>query len=179
MSFGPPEMKTREAGLPGLKDIYGIEFQEFRSLDAGGPLTKNALKNGDIDVARMFTTQGAIGENGWISPEDHRLYHHARTPEEGVEHILRFYSQYHSSRYVDDQLVIRMQAELSDEGLAALNDEFHDLVRTGAIERCSALDVETEHLEQPRIIFHHTRNHFGRVRSLIDRLNDFAPAAGT
>jgi len=120
-----------------------------------------------------------LGENGWISPEDHRLYHHARTPEEGVEHILRFYSQYHSSRYVDDQLVIRMQAELSDEGLAALNDEFHDLVRTGAIERCSALDVETEHLEQPRIIFHHTRNHFGRVRSLIDRLNDFAPAAGT
>ena len=67
---GPPEMKTREAGLPGLKDVYGIEFQEFRSLDAGGPLTKNALKNGDIGVARMFTTQGAIDENGWVVLED-------------------------------------------------------------------------------------------------------------
>ncbi|MBK1668430.1 quaternary ammonium transporter [Rhodovibrio sodomensis] len=67
---GPPEMKTREAGLPGLKDVYGIEFAEFRSLDAGGPLTKNALKNGDIDVARMFTTQGAIDENGWVVLKD-------------------------------------------------------------------------------------------------------------
>ncbi|MBK1696196.1 ABC transporter substrate-binding protein [Rhodovibrio salinarum] len=67
---GPPEMKTRNAGLPGLKDVYGIEFQEFRSLDAGGPLTKNALQNGDIDVARMFTTQGAIDENGWVTLED-------------------------------------------------------------------------------------------------------------
>jgi osmoprotectant transport system substrate-binding protein len=69
---GPPEMKTRQAGLPGLKEVYGIEFKRFRSLDAGGPLTKNALKNGDIDVARMFTTQGAIDQNGWVTLDDDR-----------------------------------------------------------------------------------------------------------
>ena len=50
---GPPEMETRRVGLPGLKDVYGIEFKEFRSLDAGGPVTTGALENGSIDVARM------------------------------------------------------------------------------------------------------------------------------
>ncbi|MDZ7748471.1 MAG: ABC transporter substrate-binding protein [Halofilum sp. (in: g-proteobacteria)] len=67
---GPPEMKTRRVGLPGMKDVYGVEFKEFRSLDAGGPVTTGALANGSIDVARMFTTQGVIDERGWVVLED-------------------------------------------------------------------------------------------------------------
>jgi len=67
---GPPEMKTRRVGLDGLKDFYGIEFAQFRSLDAGGPVTTGALQNGDIDVARMFTTQGVIDARGWVVLED-------------------------------------------------------------------------------------------------------------
>lgn len=67
---GPPEMKTRRVGLEGLKDFYGIEFAQFRSLDAGGPVTTGALENGDIDVARMFTTQGVIDARGWVVLED-------------------------------------------------------------------------------------------------------------
>ena len=67
---GPPEMKTRRVGLPGLKDMYGIEFKQFRALDAGGPVTTGALQNGDIDVARMFTTQGVIDQRGWVVLED-------------------------------------------------------------------------------------------------------------
>ena len=64
---GPPELKTRPAGLPGLKKVYGIEdFKEFKALDAGGPLTTSALNKGDIDVGRVFTTQGAIDEFGWV-----------------------------------------------------------------------------------------------------------------
>ena len=68
---GPPELKTRPAGLPGLKKVYGIEdFKEFKALDAGGPLTTSALNKGDIDVGRVFTTQGAIAENGWVVLEE-------------------------------------------------------------------------------------------------------------
>jgi osmoprotectant transport system substrate-binding protein len=64
---GPPELKTRPAGLPGLKKLYGIEdFKEFKPLDAGGPLTTSALNKGDIDVGRVFTTQGAIAQYGWV-----------------------------------------------------------------------------------------------------------------
>jgi osmoprotectant transport system substrate-binding protein len=64
---GPPELKTRPAGLPGLKKLYGIEdFKEFKPLDAGGPLTTSALNKGSIDVGRVFTTQGAIARYGWV-----------------------------------------------------------------------------------------------------------------
>jgi osmoprotectant transport system substrate-binding protein len=68
---GPPELETRPAGIPGLKRVYGIEdFKEFKALDAGGPLTSSALSKGDIDVGRVFTTQGIIAEEGWILLEE-------------------------------------------------------------------------------------------------------------
>jgi osmoprotectant transport system substrate-binding protein len=68
---GPPELETRPAGIPGLKKVYGIEdFKEFKALDAGGPLTTSALNKGDIDVGRVFTTQGAISDNGWVLLEE-------------------------------------------------------------------------------------------------------------
>lgn len=67
---GPPETRTRDVGIPGLKRVYNIEFAGFRSLDAGGPLTRGALSNGDIDVARMFSSQGAIAENNWVALKD-------------------------------------------------------------------------------------------------------------
>jgi osmoprotectant transport system substrate-binding protein len=68
---GPPELKTRPAGLPGLKKVYGIpDFKEFKALDAGGPLTVSALKKGDIDVGRVFTTQGVIAAEGWVLLEE-------------------------------------------------------------------------------------------------------------
>ena len=68
---GPPELKTRPSGIPGLKKVYGIEdFKEFKALDAGGPLTTSALNKGDIDVGRVFTTQGAIAANNWVLLEE-------------------------------------------------------------------------------------------------------------
>ncbi|HET7314315.1 ABC transporter substrate-binding protein, partial [Salinisphaera sp.] len=69
---GPPEVKTRYVGLKGLKQVYGIEFKNFRALDAGGPLTQSALQSGAIDVARMFTTQGVIPERGWVLLKDNK-----------------------------------------------------------------------------------------------------------
>ena len=68
---GPPELETRPAGIPGLKKVYGIEdFKEFKALDAGGPLTSSALTKGDIDVGRVFTTQGIIADEGWVVLEE-------------------------------------------------------------------------------------------------------------
>lgn len=69
---GPPETKTRYSGVPGLKEVYGVEFGHFRSLDAGGPLTQGALAGGTIDVARMFSTQGEIADRGWVLLQDDR-----------------------------------------------------------------------------------------------------------
>ena len=67
---GPPEWKTRMTGIPGFKKIYGLEFKEFRPLDAGGPLTLQALKNGQIDAGDLFTTDPSIAANNLVALED-------------------------------------------------------------------------------------------------------------
>lgn len=59
-------MKKRQVGAVGLKDVYGVEFKEFKSLDSSGPLVKGALKKGDVDVANLFTTDTDIVDNHWV-----------------------------------------------------------------------------------------------------------------
>ncbi|MZD06009.1 ABC transporter substrate-binding protein [Streptomyces sp. SID5785] len=61
-----PEVKKRQVGAVGLKDVYGVEFKEFKSLDSSGPLVKGALKKGDVDVANLFTTDTDIAANHWV-----------------------------------------------------------------------------------------------------------------
>lgn len=60
-----PEVKKRRVGAVGLKDLYGVEFKEFKSLDSDGPLVKGALKKGDVDVANLFTTDTDIAADDW------------------------------------------------------------------------------------------------------------------
>ncbi|MDQ2837919.1 MAG: ABC transporter substrate-binding protein [Actinomycetota bacterium] len=66
----PPEFQTRTDGIPGLKKVYGVTFKTYRKLDAGGPLTENGLKNGQIDAGDIFTTDPLIAKNGWVVLED-------------------------------------------------------------------------------------------------------------
>ncbi|MFC7303976.1 ABC transporter substrate-binding protein [Streptomyces monticola] len=65
-----PEVKKRAVGALGLKEVYGVEFKEFKSLDSSGPLVKGALKKGDVDVANLFTTDTDIKANGWVVLSD-------------------------------------------------------------------------------------------------------------
>ena len=67
---GPPEFKTRPDGIPGLAKTYGVSFGGFTSLDAGGPLTVNALKNGQVQAADIFTTDPSIPANGFVVLQD-------------------------------------------------------------------------------------------------------------
>ena len=67
---GPPECPEREFCIPGLKETYGLEFREFKPLDVGGPLTVAALEGGEIDVALLFSTSGAIAKKGFVLLED-------------------------------------------------------------------------------------------------------------
>jgi osmoprotectant transport system substrate-binding protein len=65
-----PEFKTRTDGLPGLQKEYGVVFQSFKPLDAGGPLTINALKSGQIDAANIFTTDPSIKTDHFVALQD-------------------------------------------------------------------------------------------------------------
>ena len=71
---GPPEWKTRESGVPGLKKVYGLTFKEFKPLDAGGPLTVQALKNGQVQAANLFTTDPNVPANGFVVLEDPKSF---------------------------------------------------------------------------------------------------------
>lgn len=57
---GPPECPDRPFCQPGLEDTYGMTVAEFVSLDAGGPLTKQALAQGKIDVGLVFSSDGGV-----------------------------------------------------------------------------------------------------------------------
>jgi osmoprotectant transport system substrate-binding protein len=67
---GPPECPDRPLCLQGLEEVYGLQFAEFVPLDPAGPITIAALEGGEIDVALLFTTQGIIAANGWVSLDD-------------------------------------------------------------------------------------------------------------
>lgn len=67
---GPPECPERPLCIPGYEDAYGVTFGDFRSLDAGGPVTIEALDSGEIDVALLFTTDGVIAANDWVLLDD-------------------------------------------------------------------------------------------------------------
>ena len=67
---GPPEFATRPNGVDGLRTVYGLEFRQFRSLAAGSNLSVQALRNGQVDAANIFTTDPAIEENGFVVLED-------------------------------------------------------------------------------------------------------------
>ncbi|ACZ30109.1 Substrate-binding region of ABC-type glycine betaine transport system [Xylanimonas cellulosilytica DSM 15894] len=56
-----PECTERPFCQPGLEDVYGLTFSQFRSLDAGGPLTKEALRQGEITLGLVFSSDGALG----------------------------------------------------------------------------------------------------------------------
>lgn len=65
-----PEFKTRDQGLVGLKKDYGLTFKSFKSLDPGGPLTKAALKKGQIQVANIFSTDSTIETDNLVVLDD-------------------------------------------------------------------------------------------------------------
>lgn len=67
---GPPECPQRPFCLKGLQDVYGLKFADFKPLDAGGPITVEALKTGQVQVGLLFTSDPAIATNGFVLLQD-------------------------------------------------------------------------------------------------------------
>ena len=60
---GPPECPERPFCQPGLEETYGLAFDSFSALDAGGPLTKTALQQGKISVGLVFSSDAALASD--------------------------------------------------------------------------------------------------------------------
>jgi uncharacterized protein (TIGR00730 family) len=118
---------------------------------------------------------GELVEQGMISAADLNLYLITTNIDAATEEIVRFYRVYHSQRFVDGLLVLRLLTPVSEALLAELTVEFSDIIHSGAIESIPPTqeEVETEDfVSLPRIAFDFNRRGYGRLRALIDRLND-------
>ncbi len=112
-------------------------------------------------------------DGGLVAPEDLSFFRLAPTVGDAIEAIERFYSNYHSARYVGERLVIRLRRRPSPSDIGRLNEEFRDIVMSGRIEAMTATAQEVRDgdcVDLGRVAFH-ARHNFGRIRQLIDALN--------
>jgi osmoprotectant transport system substrate-binding protein len=112
---GPPEFQTRPDGIPGIAETYGCTFKEYRSLDAGGPLTISALKNGDVQAADIFTTDASIPADDFVVLTDPKNNFAA-------QNVVPLINKAKVNDTVT-QVLNGISAKLTTEGLTALNAE--------------------------------------------------------
>ena len=122
--------------------------------------------------------EGTLVERGMIRPADLDLFTHTTDIEVAADEICHFYDNYHSQRFVNGDLILRLLHAPGDDLMAEINDEFSDILTDG---RFAAITATPEEIADddvpglPRIRFRFDRRSFGRLRRLIDLLNDSTP----
>jgi uncharacterized protein (TIGR00730 family) len=118
---------------------------------------------------------------GLIGPDDLRLYKITSDIDEAVHEISHFYSNYHSLRYVRDELVLRLKRAPIQSQLTDIQTRFADITPRGTFRVSKPLAVEQDEPTLsgfPRLVFSFNRRDHGRLRMLIDYLNDLPAASG-
>jgi uncharacterized protein (TIGR00730 family) len=113
---------------------------------------------------------------GLVSPADRTLYCITDEPDVAVREIARFYANYHSVRYIGDELVIRMHTGPTDTQLEELNSRFGSLAVDGLIRRVEPYGIErrqNDNVRLARIAFEFERHGYSSLRGLIDAVNAF------
>ena len=111
-----------------------------------------------------------------IAPEDQNLYLITDDPIVAADEICHFYANYRSQRYVDGKLVLRVTQGPTPDQLAELNDQFGDILASGTIESVEPSNAEVrdgDDLEASRLQLHFDRRHYGRLRSVVNMVNDW------
>ena len=109
-----------------------------------------------------------------ISADDLNLYQITDSADEAVKIITRFYRNFQSTRFVKDLLVVRLKHLPSPSALAALNEDFADIINGAPVKIISPTPEEVEDddkLELARIAFGFNRHDYGRLRQFIDAVN--------
>jgi uncharacterized protein (TIGR00730 family) len=114
-------------------------------------------------------------EAGYVSEHDLWLFKIVEDVSSAAEEIRKFYRNYHSYRYVNGSLVMRLLHPPRASLIERLNREFQDILLDGAIRPSEALPEEAdepEFLHLPRLLIPFNRRDFGRLRLLIDAINE-------
>ena len=109
-----------------------------------------------------------------IAESDLHLFKVTSSVDEAVADVVNFYKVYHSMRYVKGDLVLRLKRAVGDGTLKKIRAEFADIVKGGTFEQVAALPEEAEEsrlVTLPRLKFRFDRHQLGRLRQLIDVIN--------
>ena len=130
---------------------------------------------GDFWQGWQSYVQNHLLTRGLIGPHDLALYKITDSIEAAVEEFRHFYSNYHSLRYAREELVIRLHRAPNAAQLAEISRDFSDIKVRGEFRVSGPLPVERDEpalAEFPRLIFNFSRRDHGRLRMLINFLND-------
>jgi uncharacterized protein (TIGR00730 family) len=114
---------------------------------------------------------------GYITESDFYLFEAVNSVHTAVEKIQHFYRRYHSLRFVEKQLAIRLMSNIGSEAVQELGKKFSDiLVSGGAIYLSGPLPAEADEPEivhLPRLILDFNLKDFGKLRKFIDEINNY------
>ncbi|MGQ0432912.1 MAG: TIGR00730 family Rossman fold protein [Microthrixaceae bacterium] len=171
--------------LPGGFGTLDETFELFTLLQTGkaspAPIVLLDIPGGSYWTRWREYIDAELVIGGLVSPEDHELFLITDDVDAAVEEINHFWRSYHSIRWAGDQLIVRLRHEPTDHEVAQLNTTFEDLLVRGSITRSEPLPAELsdrDHLELPRLVMTYDPRRAGRLRGLINALNDL-PSAQT
>jgi hypothetical protein len=123
----------------------------------------------------MQVVERELRARGYISPEDVNLVKVTDDASVALAEITGFYRNYHSLRFVEGDLVLRMQQLPSPAQLATINHDFEDILASGVIESTTASKAEIADGDVPdlaRLRMRFDRRSYSRLHELIDRINE-------
>jgi uncharacterized protein (TIGR00730 family) len=164
--------------LPGGFGTLDETFELLTLLQTGkaapAPLVLLDVPGGTYWEAWSRFIEQEVEGRGLVSEHDRNLCHITTDVDDAVGHVLGFFRNYHSIRYVGTRLVMRLRAAPTPGELDELNAAFADISLDGPIEPSGPLPAEVadgDHVELPRLVFRFDRMNHGRLRALIDALN--------
>ena len=162
--------------FPGGFGTFDEGFESF-TLVQTGKAKPRPLVLMDTPKSRFWRTTLELmkinmEDEGLISVSDLTLMRHFQDADKAVKEILNFYGNYHSSRFLGEDYLIRVRNPISDKELKDIGSRFKDILAQGAFERFT--EIARDDIPDPslhRIVFRFDRYGFNRLRHLIDHLN--------
>jgi uncharacterized protein (TIGR00730 family) len=141
------------------------------------PLVLIDEPNGTYWTSWMQFIREALLSQGYVSSADFHFINSVHSVDSAVECITRFYRRFHSQRYVDKKLVIRLSSPLAQDAVREIDEIFHEIIAPeGSIYLSGPLPAEEDEpelLDLPRLIIDFNRRDFGKLRALIDFINSY------
>ena len=168
--------------LPGGYGTLDEAFELLTLVQTGkaqpGPIVLLDVPGGTYWESWRTFVLTELTERGYTSEHDLCLVKITDDVEVAVDEVLGFFANYHSQRFVGGRLVLRVHHAPDVAELAALTEEFADIIARGRIERVEVAPVEIgdgDHIELERIALWFDRHGWSRLRELIDHLNGRIP----